>query len=33
LSAQSVIVRDIEVQPPSLHDVFLALTGKHLRDV
>ena len=28
-----VLVTDVEVQSPSLHDVFLELTGAQLRDV
>lgn len=30
---QGAIIKDVEVQSPSLHDVFLDLTGEQLRDV
>lgn len=33
LSDRDILVNDIEIQTPSLHDVFLALTGEQLRDV
>lgn len=32
LGDQGVVVNDVEIQTPSLHDVFLALTGEQLRD-